>query len=378
MLKQIALLLFIGCTISTSAQETINTDPVGGVYITGQFVGAANQTIYLGNQNMGGVRQPFYSVKADSTGQFKLSYQIPFADYYFLKFENGQILHMILHGNDTLKIYGDVRNVLDISNFIYSEESEAMNQFVSEHAKFKRFQDSLSYVVRVDPLKADEVNAYFQPIAEGFYAKRNKFINTYSNSGAVVVTLNAIDQEKEWTLYTTVVDLLGKSYGSSPTVQNIINQTEARKKELEARKFLEPGNLAKEIALPNTEGDTMRLSDLKGKVVLIDFWASWCRPCRGENPNVVKMYKKYKDDGFTVFSVSMDNSAEKWKAAIEQDGLVWPNHVSDLKGWQCAAGIDYLVKSIPFTVLIDKEGKIIGTNIRGEALQTHLKAIFGH
>ena len=90
------------------------------------------------------------------------------------------------------------------------------------------------------------------------------------------------------------------------------------------------------------------------------------------------MYNMYKDDGFTVYSVSLDRSKEKWVQAIEADGLVWANHVSDLLGWKSTAGADYLVKSIPFTVLIDKEGKIIGTNIRGVALQNQLKAIFGH
>ena len=127
-------------------------------------------------------------------------------------------------------------------------------------------------------------------------------------------------------------------------------------------------------------GDTLRLTDLKGKVVLIDFCASWCKPCRMENPNVVKNYKKYNKDGFEVFSVSLDKpgSGDRWKAAIEQDGLIWPNHVSDLQGWGSEAANAYNVKGIPFTVLIGKDGKIIGTNIRGAALEENLKTIFGY
>jgi thiol-disulfide isomerase/thioredoxin len=121
----------------------------------------------------------------------------------------------------------------------------------------------------------------------------------------------------------------------------------------------------------------MKLSDLKGKVVLIDFWASWCGPCRKENPNVVKTYEKYKDAGFTVMSVSLDSDKAKWLEAIQKDGLVWPNHVSDLGGWQSKVARLYGVGSIPQTILLDKEGKIIASNLRGPALEAELQKIFG-
>ncbi|MFT5337296.1 MAG: thiol-disulfide isomerase/thioredoxin, partial [Luteibaculaceae bacterium] len=113
-----------------------------------------------------------------------------------------------------------------------------------------------------------------------------------------------------------------------------------------------------------------------GKYVLIDFWASWCRPCRAENPNVVAMYKKYKRKGFEIYSVSLDRTKDAWVNAIKQDGLTW-THVSDLKFWQSEGAKTYGVSGIPFTVLIDKEGKIIATNIRGESLRNKMKEIFG-
>ena len=142
--------------------------------------------------------------------------------------------------------------------------------------------------------------------------------------------------------------------------------------------MLAPGKLAPDFEQEKPDGTKMKLSDLRGQVVLLDFWASWCGPCRKENPNVVNVYHKYKNDGFTVMNVSLDKSREAWLAAIEKDGLVWPNHVSDLKFWSNEAAQLYKVSGIPFTVLIDKEGKIIGTNIRGEALGETLKSIFGH
>lgn len=137
------------------------------------------------------------------------------------------------------------------------------------------------------------------------------------------------------------------------------------------------GEAAPEISLTNPEGKKMSLSSLKGKVVLIDFWASWCGPCRRENPNVVNVYNKYKDKGFTVFSVSLDNKKEDWMQAIQKDNLTWESHVSDLKGWKSAAAATYGVKGIPATFLIDKEGKVIATNLRGESLEAALKELLG-
>ena len=264
------------------------------------------------------------------------------------------------------------------ANIIGSEDSEIMNEFLFTWGDFKRTEDSLKNVLRFNPALQIEVDAYYGPIAQDFYMKRSNLINKFSDSKALLATLNSIDYEKDWNTYQNVVHHLTLSFPQSPTIQALAKWTNDKIKERELKKFLEPGNVAREIALPNPEGDTIRLSDLRGKVVLIDFWASWCRPCRNENPNVVNMYNIYKDEGFTVYSVSLDKNKEKWIQAIEADGLVWPNHVSDLLGWGSTAGADYLVKSIPFTVLIDKEGKIIGTNIRGPQLQTQLKAIFGH
>jgi thiol-disulfide isomerase/thioredoxin len=124
------------------------------------------------------------------------------------------------------------------------------------------------------------------------------------------------------------------------------------------------------------EGEIYSLYKMRGNVVLIDFWASWCGPCRRENPNVKKVYEKYHDKGFDILGVSLDREPVAWKKAIAADGLPW-HHISDLKGWQSEHAKLYSIRSIPATILVDREGKILARNLRGEQLGEKLKEIFG-
>lgn len=140
---------------------------------------------------------------------------------------------------------------------------------------------------------------------------------------------------------------------------------------------IQVGQPAPDISLPGPDGKVRSLSSLKGKVVLLDFWASWCGPCRRANPHVVEVYNKYKGKGFDVFSVSLDrqDGKEKWKQAIQQDGLVWDNHVSDLQFWNSAPAGVYGVRSIPHTFLIGRDGKIVAVNPRNNLEQELLKVL---
>lgn len=176
---------------------------------------------------------------------------------------------------------------------------------------------------------------------------------------------------------------IAKTYHKS--ILQFKESIERQKLAEQARLSITKGSLAPEISLPDPMGEKKSLSDLRGKIVLIDFWASWCGPCRQNNPHLVQMYQQYKDKGFEIFSVSLDGvpnqkglPREAWRAAIQQDGLTWPNHVSDLKGWDSDVVLNYGIEGIPFTVLLDRDGYILGTNLRGPALEEQLQIHLGN
>ncbi|MEM6722653.1 MAG: TlpA disulfide reductase family protein [Bacteroidota bacterium] len=202
------------------------------------------------------------------------------------------------------------------------------------------------------------------------------FVDTTSSDvSALFALLQGVPMENDIEAHKA---MLAKFKGSYPTsayttyYEQAVNQ---KVKALSAMK-VKVGEEAMDIKLPSPSGKEYALSDLKGQVVLVDFWASWCRPCRITNPNLVKLYDKYKSQGFTVYSVSLDNPGQKarWEKAIDDDKLAWPYHVSDLKGWRCEPAQAYGVRSIPYTLLLDRDGKIAAVNPPKNQLEAVIKA----
>lgn len=195
-------------------------------------------------------------------------------------------------------------------------------------------------------------------------------------SVSAVYILNYINFEKDFSFVDSVATKFQEKLPESPYTIALASKMEQareimRLKELEVK----VGDIAPEIELPDANGNMVSLTSLRGKYVLIDFWASWCRPCRAENPNVKKVYATYADKGFEILGVSLDVNSNKWKQAIEVDGLPW-EHVLDTRSAESASAT-YNVQTIPATFLVDPEGKIIAKGLRGISLRTKLQEIFG-
>lgn len=206
----------------------------------------------------------------------------------------------------------------------------------------------------------------------------NNFDNPLTSLMFVMGTINENKDDVE--LLKSLVTRLREKFPKSSYTTDLDNVTTQMEKNIlasQAAMTIKEGAEAPNISLPNPDGKVIELKSLRGKVVLLDFWASWCGPCRRENPNVVNVYNKYKDKGFTVYSVSLDRpgAMENWKAAIAADKLSWPNHVSDLQWWNSSAGKLYGVDAIPRAYLLDKDGRIAGVNLRGEALEPAVKRL---
>ena len=231
-------------------------------------------------------------------------------------------------------------------------------------------------------MKAQIKSSYTEIISEkNEYAR--SFIDQNMGSPASLSGLSQLNLDTDMDYYEKVQDALKEDFGHSFYYKMVGTQIESYKKK---KKLAESGQVQRQeknskyssgMVAPNIKmdgpgGKTKELKDLRGNVVLIDFWASWCKPCRRENPNLVRTYQKYKDDGFEVFSVSFDKNKDRWIQAIENDNLTWDGHVSDLQGWQNAAGQEYGISSIPHTILLD------ATKLRGAALEQKLAEVFGH
>ncbi|PZX53871.1 peroxiredoxin [Algoriphagus ratkowskyi] len=195
-----------------------------------------------------------------------------------------------------------------------------------------------------------------------------KMINSMGDSFASLAAIGLLNPKNEFQFMDSLANKLDETYPDTKAIVQL-------KQQLDEMRALSMGQVAPEIELPNPEGKTVKLSDLRGKYVMIDFWAAWCKPCREENPNVVALYNQYNSKGFEVFGVSLDRTKEAWVEAIAEDGLKW-TQVSDLKYFNSAAAELYQVNAIPATYLIDPDGKIIGKDLRGPSLRAKLEEIF--
>ncbi len=313
---------------------------------------------------------------------------------YMLSFDKGQNrIVLIPHNGETIEIKYDTNNEGGVYDISGSEESEAVQTI---NASLKATLDKLDSLNVIGKSLNDSDIASITKLrlaADSILGIQKEYLRTYiDNNSESLTAMFALYQphpygngyllniEEEFEYYEKVSQGLHKNFPKSEHSKYLVNEVESAKKRVEAAKKTEVGAVAPDISLQSPAGEELKLSDLRGKVVLLDFWASWCKPCRYENPNVVKAYNKYADQGFEVYSVSIDgrqgkeNAKAQWIAAIAQDQLPWKNHVLDFGGLEVASPL-YNVQSIPNTFLLDRNGIIIAKNLRGPALEAKLEEV---
>jgi thiol-disulfide isomerase/thioredoxin len=353
--------------------------------ISGKIDGASGKTIYL--ESFVNNR----SVMTDSTvigndGTFSIVPSNPLEmNFYRLVIDKQNFVTLITDSSECPQISGSMGQLETTLKIDGSVHSETLRELERELEPYNAKELDLRGKV-TSAASPEEKEMHNQALLENRRetSKHIKdWLQTHTSAPAALLALQQLDPRTDLATYNKVFSELEKSFGHTMIYKGMKQQVQMlnnkpKQPETPSNSAIGAGKPAPEIALPGLDGKVKKLSDLKGKTVLIDFWASWCGPCRKENPNVVAAYNKYNKDGFEVFSVSLDKTKEAWQQAIKADGLKWPNHVSDLKWWESEAAKAYNVHSIPFTVLVDKEGKILGHNLRGPMLEEKLKAIYGH
>ncbi|MBN1251729.1 MAG: AhpC/TSA family protein [Bacteroidales bacterium] len=299
------------------------------------------------------IKQKYIDSAKIENNKFQIKANIEISDFYKLKFDDNNYILMVLSPGETIDVNVDI-NEFYKPTIKGSKNTELVYQ---AFGKIKGFDDELEQL-------SEKINNQKKQYLKDFILQNQ-------NSLSSLIFLDQLKVEEDLDIFKKLDASLSKKYPKNFLVINLHNK-------IKSFSGLMVGDEAPEIDLPNPTGKNIKLSSLRGKYVLIDFWAAWCTPCRRESPNMVAIYNQYNKKGFEIFSVSLDKTKSDWENAITKDGLGKWTHVSDLKYWNSQAARDYGVDGIPFTVLIDKEGKIIAKGLRGENLKIKLAEIFNN
>ncbi|MGD1846181.1 MAG: redoxin domain-containing protein [Salibacteraceae bacterium] len=371
-MNRLFLFLLMAATVAACGNKGGGEVPPGATTISGKLAASANQMMML-EELTTGAPVALDTAELGSDGSYSFQVMVEQTGFYRLNVSNQNYVPLILSPKEVITV-----NIDDKRQFVIQGSEES--QRLQELSKIVAPMDSIQLELQAAQQTGDQ-NRYFTAMAQ--YSVTNArisgqiktFIESVPASLASVAALSRLNPDEFFPIYDQVSQASFEKYPNSPYVKNLKNQ-------VDGMRALAGGSSAPEISLPKMDGEPLALSSLKGKVVLVDFWASWCKPCRKENPNVVRLYNQYREQGFEVYSVSLDGMPQQsdgkgaWEKAIIDDQLAWPSHVSDLKGWQSSVVPLYGVKSIPLTFLIDRDGTIIGKNLRGPSLETKLAEIF--
>lgn len=380
LMMAVAVLLMISSSFAQKGKTVTFTGTV-------KFPDTENKyPIYLGKYEGEGFKRAFKAIdstKVDANNKFSFKVPADKADFYQVRvyyfdridfWANKDNIHVNVRGIDTAKM--KIKN----PPYIYMENTSAENDLINEvnlvgYLDYQNMiavgQEQYKAKLSKDTLWINYMKDGFDRISKDRDYRIKYIINKYKDQPSVLYALNYLSSKREQELIISTLDYLTKKFPN-------LDQAKARKKEIldgiaQAEKIAN-GKKSPDFAFPDVDGKKWSPKDFKGKYLIIDFWASWCGPCRQEIPHLKEVYKKYKDKGLEILAVSVDAKTADWKKAMAEEKMTWPQiHAQESKPVMAS----YLFSGIPYLVVVDKEGNIIEKNLRGETLDKKLKEIFG-
>jgi len=329
-----------------------------------EFINARGQAVKVDSLLPNAQKEVLFKGKVLDQGGFYLLnfFDIPNPQKVLLILEGGEKVQVQAEGINLPEKPGTFSVMGNTPNFMY------MNQILAISKSLENRVAAWNLEIEKTPASQDRIQKEFMKAQAETVESIKSLIPAMGTNLVALWATNFLPSDTELATLEAVGERFRKVRPSHPQVRPFLEN-------LKRLKGVGVGSEAPEIALNTPTGERLALSSLRGKYVLIDFWASWCGPCRRENPNVIKTYAAYKDKGFEIYGVSLDQDRAAWLKAIETDGLIW-KHVSDLQYWNSVAAQAYQVSAIPMTFLLDKEGKILAKGLRGSALDQYLANLF--
>jgi peroxiredoxin len=376
------LVLMAGCKNNKVTISGTLINPVKGEYI------------YL-DQLMADKLTTVDSIIVSEKGNFSFNREIESPSFYLLKTNGDNFLTMLLEPGQDIKLNSFFDSLNYPVNLTGSKGTELMAEYNRELRRTIKKLTALNaiYMENVDKPELPKVIERLDSTAQVYVNEINSYTKKYIDANlSSLVSLVALYQQvapsvyvlnpaRDMRYFIKVDSSLTANYPDYEPVKSLHDQVQEIVKTMNGDDLLKsaegPDAAAPEISLPSPAGDTIKLSSTRGTYVLLDFWASWCAPCRLENPNLVKAYATYHSKGFQIFQVSLDKTKEAWIKGIKDDKLDKWIHVSDVQYWNSVVVPLYKIESIPANFLLDKDGKIIASNLRGDQLQKKLAEIFG-
>lgn len=337
------------------------------VILNGKFDNAGNLkkvAIYKGDKLID-------SAILNDKGEFKFTIISPDADFYYLS-AAPKNYPIIAKNGDEIDFKADYSNEAGEYELKGSEDSEKLKEFNKISARYGKvymdIQQEYQEKVSANPAIKDSIERVliprFEKNMDDFAKETVEFAKKNKDNLAGFYAMSSLDQTKYESELLKYSEDIKDKFPNTVAVQSFIAKMDRLKK-------LSIGQMAPDFEMTSTDGKQLKLSQFRGQYVLLDFWASWCGPCREENPNVVKQYNTFKNKNFTILGVSLDSNRDLWLKAIKDDNLTW-NHVSELKQWDSNVVKQYSIEGIPTSFLLDKQGRIIAKNLRGDELEAFL------